>query len=102
MSPTGEKCVVTPPSPPSSSKMILVNYSSDNPPSHGETVQYQCNAGPDHNRFSHDYNLWQLSVSCLRDNKFDNVSWPTCLNGQSILYLIFCAFHLFIMAKELL
>ena len=79
----GEKCVVTPPSPPSSSKMILVNYSPDSPPSHGETVQYQCNAGPDHNRFSHDYNLWQLSVSCLPDNKFDNITWPTCINGEA-------------------
>ena len=78
----GEKCVAPPPSPPTSSKLLLVNYNPASPPSHGEAVLYQCNAGPDHNRFSHDYNLWQLTVLCLPGNKFDNVTWPVCLNGE--------------------
>ena len=78
----GQKCVLTPPSPPSSSKLLLVNYDPSNPPSHGEAVLYQCNAGPRHNRFSHNYNLWQLTMLCLPGNKFENVTWPTCLNGE--------------------
>ena len=65
--------------------MILVNYNSNSPPDHGESVLYMCNAGPDHNRFQHDYNLWFLWAQCLPGNKFSNVSWPVCINGEERL-----------------
>ena len=78
---SGEKCI-EPPIPPTESKMILANYNSNQPPSHGQAVIYICNAGPDHNKFQHDYNQWYLTATCLEGNTFSNVSWPTCINGK--------------------
>lgn len=75
---------MNPPEPPSEHSLLL-QWNSDYPPAHGETVMYVCNAGDKHNRFENSFNQWNMTLECLVDNQFKgepNVSWPTCLNGD--------------------
>ena len=63
----------------------MLQWNSDYPPAHGETVMYVCDAGSKHNRFENNFNQWNMTLECLVDNQFKgepNVSWPTCLNGN--------------------
>ena len=77
---TGSHCV-SPPSPDSKHKLKLV-WNSNYPPAHGQTVTYVCNAGNKWNRFETDFNRNSLTLTCLEDNKFSEVAWPTCVNGK--------------------
>ena len=74
---------VDPPTPDSSHKLKLV-WNSTDPPAHGETVTYVCDAGDNWNRFENDFNKANLTLECLRDNMFDDVEWPTCFNSKNL------------------
>ena len=76
----GSHCV-NPPTPESKYKLKLV-WNSNYPPAHGQTVMYVCNAGNSWNRFENNFNKWNLTLTCLEDNKFAEVEWPTCVNGK--------------------
>ena len=43
---------------------------------------YVCNAGSKWNRFENNFNRWNLTLTCLEENKFSEVDWPTCVNGR--------------------
>ena len=76
-----------PPQPPSEHKLLL-QWNSDFPPAHGETVVYVCDAGNKHNRFESNFNKWNMTLECLVDNQFKdepNVTWPTCINGINFI-----------------
>ena len=75
---------IDPPDPPVWSNMRL-EWNATYPPSHNETVMYVCDAGDDWNRFESDFNQWNLTLTCLPDNQFTPVEWPTCLNGINML-----------------
>ena len=82
----GSHCV-KPPVPPSEHNLQL-QWNSDYPPAHGETVLYICNAGADYNRFQDNFYAWNMSITCELNNTFSsepNVQWPTCLNGSNQL-----------------
>ena len=89
--PVDHKCT-NPPTPPTESNMKLLEgeYNSTSPPSHNDTVEYVCDAGPDWNRFASNFSRWSLTLTCLPDNQWSSVEWPTCLNGlcrNNIRYL---------------
>ena len=71
-----------PPTPPSEHKLKLV-WNSTYPPAHDQTVLYTCNAGSSYNRFENNFNLMSLTLTCLKENTFSNVTWPTCVNSKS-------------------
>ena len=52
------------------------------PPKHKETVMYVCDAGTTYNRFESDFSQYNLTLACLPDNKFEEVEWPTCVDGE--------------------
>ena len=84
----GSHCV-DPPLPEADHKLLL-QWNSNYPPAHGETVMYVCNAGNKFNRFEGNFYKWNMTLECLVDNKFQgepNVSWPTCANGKVVLVL---------------
>ena len=62
-------------------KLLEGEYNSTSPPSHNDTVEYVCDAGPDWNRFASNFSRWSLTLTCLPDNQWSSVEWPTCLNG---------------------
>ena len=76
----GSHCV-SPPTPPSGSNLILLNYNQWNPPAHGDVIEYVCNAGG-HNRFESNFSKSSLEVECLPENQFASVTWPTCVSGE--------------------
>ena len=83
-SPAGSKCT-TLPSPPGASKLNLSSaWDSANPPSHGDTVSYQCQAGSKWNRFLSDFSQDNVSVECLAENKWRNITWPVCVDGRMV------------------
>ena len=76
----GSKCTELP-SPPASSQLNLSSvWDPDSPPSHGDTVSYQCQAGSKWNRFLGDFSRDNVSVECLSENKFRNITWPVCVD----------------------
>lgn len=84
----GSHCV-DPPLPEADHKLLL-QWNSNYPPAHGETVMYVCNAGNKFNRFEGNFYKWNMTLECLVDNKFQgepNVSWPTCANGKVVIVL---------------
>ena len=76
----GSHCI-NPPTPDAKHKLQLV-WSYHNPPSHDESVYYQCNAGTKWNRFETNFNSYRIYVKCLPNNQFESVEWPTCKNGE--------------------
>ena len=72
---------MSPPTPPSGSNLILLNYNQWNPPAHGDVIEYVCNAGG-HNRFESNFSKSSLEVECLPENQFASVTWPTCVSGE--------------------
>ena len=76
---------MSPPEPEPEHNLVL-QWNSNYPPGHEETVMYVCDAGDKHNRFQENYNKWNMTLKCLENNIFQgepNVSWPTCLNGNN-------------------
>ena len=76
----GSHCVSPPPAP-SASKLALSWVDTD-PPAHGETVWYRCNAGNSYNRLETDFSKTGYSLTCLEDNKFSTPSWPVCIDSK--------------------
>ena len=77
----GSKCTIQP-SPPAASKLNLsIAWDSANPPSHGDRVSYQCQADK-WNRFLNDFSRDNVSVECLAENKWRNITWPVCVDGK--------------------
>ena len=72
---------VDPPTPPEDNNLSLQGYDQNNPPWHGDTVQYCCSAGG-WNRFENDFSQSCISLTCLTNNIFSSVSWPQCLHGR--------------------
>ena len=76
----GSLCV-DPPTPDSKHNLAL-SWNKNFPPTHDETIMYKCNAGQTYNRFESDFDKQNLTLKCLPDNKFEEVDWPTCLDGK--------------------
>ena len=72
---------VDPPSPSTDSKLEL-DWDDTDPPAHGETVRYRCNAGNKYNRLETDFSKTGYSLECLEDNKFSTPSWPVCIDSK--------------------
>ena len=75
----GSHCI-NPPVPDSKYNLKLL-WNENFPPAHNETIMFACWAGNTWNRFEHDFGQWNLTVSCLPENTFEEVSeWPQCLD----------------------
>ena len=76
----GSHCV-DPPSPDDKHSLKLM-WNKKYPPKHNETVMYVCDAGTTFNRFESDFSQYNLTLTCLPDNRFEEVEWPTCADGE--------------------
>ena len=60
------------------------------PPAHGESVMYVCDAGANYNRFVENFNQWNYTITCTKNNSFveePEVPWPTCADGNEQEYI---------------
>ena len=73
---------VNPPTPDSAHKLKL-SWNSTDPPAHGETVTYVCDAGG-WNRLENNFGRSNITLECLRNNTFADVVWPTCFRSKHI------------------
>ena len=74
---------ISPPDPPAE-KFLQKQFNILSPPAHGESVMYVCDAGANYNRFVDDFNKWNYTITCTKNNTFvekPNVPWPTCADG---------------------
>ena len=81
---------ISPPDPPAE-KFLKKQFNILSPPAHGESVMYVCDAGANYNRFVSDFNKWNYTITCTKNNTFveePDVPWPTCADGKwlKILY----------------
>ena len=76
----GSHCV-DPPEPDDKHNLKLM-WNKKYPPEHNETVMYVCDAGTTFNRFESDFSQSNLTLTCLPDNQFEEVEWPTCADGE--------------------
>ena len=68
--------------PPAASNLNLsVAWDSANPSSHGDRVSFQCQ-GSKWNRFLGDFSQDNVSVECLPENTWRNITWPVCVDGM--------------------
>ena len=88
----GSHCI-DPPIPDDKHSLELV-WNEKYPPKHNETVLYVCNAGTTWNRFQSDFSQDSISLTCLPENKFEEVKWPTCIDGKFVFNPLF-HFYLF-------
>ena len=54
---------------------------------------YVCEAGSNYNRFVDNFNQWNYTITCAKNNTFveePNVPWPTCADGNLNEALFFC------------
>ena len=73
----GSHCL-SPPTPPGDTQLSLKAWDASSPPAHGEAIIYNCSAGG-YNRLETDFSKNFLSLECLPDNKFEETSWPKCV-----------------------
>ena len=65
-------------------KFLKKQFNILSPPAHGESVMYVCDAGANYNRFVSDFNKWNYTITCTKNNTFveePDVPWPTCADG---------------------
>ena len=73
----GSHCL-SPPTPPGDAQLSLNAWDASSPPAHGQAIIYNCSAGG-YNRLETDFSKNFLSLECLPDNKFEETSWPKCV-----------------------
>ena len=89
----GSHCV-DPPNPDDKHSLKLM-WNKKYPPKHNETVMYVCDAGTTFNRFESDFSQYNLTLTCLLDNRFEEVEWPTCADGKQTEKKV-CSHQLFL------
>ena len=68
--------------PPAETQLSLGGWDPAIPPAHGENITYNCTAGG-YNRLETDFSQSSLSLKCLPDNKFEETSWPKCVQCKT-------------------